>query len=195
MAAGTSGASSTLTAATICAIWGRSAVRPARIAAQQREALYWRHPDPGTLWSIAAGTRLWERRPGDPDFADIRVALGPQRLAMPLVAPQTKPVEDLEPLCAGGLRRLLGAFASVPALPVAISLRSFGRILVAGDPETRHRFLRAVVAQLATFHAPDDLRVAVCASADRLADWEWLEVAAARIAPVALRRRRCRCGS
>ncbi len=146
-----------------------------RIAAQQREALYWRHPDPGTLWSIAAGTRLWERRPGDPDFADIRVALGPQRLAMPLVAPQTKPVEDLEPLCAGGLRRLLGAFASVPALPVAISLRSFGRILVAGDPATRHRFLRAIVAQLATFHAPDDLRVVVCASADRLADWEWLK--------------------
>ncbi len=146
-----------------------------RIAAQQREALYWRHPDPGTLCSIAAGTRLWERRPGDPDFADIRVALGPQRLAMPLVAPQTKPVEDLEPLCAGGLRRLLGAFASVPALPVAISLRSFGRILVAGDPATRHRFLRAILAQLATFHAPDDLRVVVCASADRLADWEWLK--------------------
>jgi S-DNA-T family DNA segregation ATPase FtsK/SpoIIIE len=94
---------------------------------------------------------------------------------MPLVAPQTRPVEDLEPLCAGGLRRLLGAFASVPALPVAISLRSFGRILVAGEPATRHGFLRAIVAQLATFHAPDDLRVVVCASADRLADWEWLK--------------------
>ena len=161
-----------------------------RIAAQQREALYWLHPDPCTLWSIAAGTRLWERRPTDSDFADVRVAIGQQRLAMPLVAPQTKPVEDLEPLCAGGLRRLLGAQASVSALPIAISLRSFGRILVAGDAATRHRFLRAMLAQLATFHAPDDLRIVVCADQATTRRLGLAEVAAARIASVEQRRRR-----
>ena len=146
-----------------------------RVAAAQREALYWLHPDPSTLWSIAAGTRLWERRPTDQDFADVRVAIGEQRLAVPLMAPDTKPVEDLEPLSAGALRRLLSAQASVRALPMAISLRAFNRVLVTGDVEARCGLLRSMLAQLATFHAPDDLRIVVCADQARLGDWDWLK--------------------
>ena len=127
--------------------------RVRRVAAAQREARYWLHPDPSTLWSIAAGSRLWERRPTDEDFADVRVAIGKQRLAVPLIAPDTKPVEDLEPLSAGALRRLLSAWASVSALPMAISLRGFNRVLVTGDAEPRCGLLRSMLAQLATFHA------------------------------------------
>jgi len=45
----------------------RTRVREA--AAQQRIALLYRHPEPDRLWSTAASHRLWERRPGDGDFA------------------------------------------------------------------------------------------------------------------------------
>jgi S-DNA-T family DNA segregation ATPase FtsK/SpoIIIE len=149
--------------------------RVRRVAAAQREARYWLHPDPSTLWSIAAGSRLWERRPTDEDFADVRVAIGKQRLAVPLIAPDTKPVEDLEPLSAGALRRLLSAWASVSALPMAISLRAFNRVIITGDAEARSGLLRSMLAQLATFHAPDDLRIVVCADPVRLSDWDWLK--------------------
>ena len=60
---------------------------------QQREALFYRHPDPAGLWSAAAGARLWERRRDDGDFGVVRIGLGPQEIATPLIPPQTRPVD------------------------------------------------------------------------------------------------------
>src|SRR5690242_5230596 len=66
--------------------------RARRAAAQQRAALTWRHPEPNSLWSIAASHRMWERRAVDDDFGEVRVAVGPQKLAVQLIPPETKPV-------------------------------------------------------------------------------------------------------
>jgi DNA segregation ATPase FtsK/SpoIIIE, S-DNA-T family len=149
-----------------------------KIAVQQRESLTWAHPSPAGLWSVAMSNRLWERRPAHDDFVEVRLGTGEQRLGVRLRPPQTKPVEDLEPLCASALRRFIRAYSTVPALPVAVYLRSFSRLLLTGDPATGDRdaargMVRAMVAQLVTFHCTDDLRVAVCASEERRADWEW----------------------
>ena len=40
--------------------------------------------------------RLWERRPRDDDFGTIRLGTGVQKLAIQLIPPDTKPVEDLD---------------------------------------------------------------------------------------------------
>ncbi|MBQ1071042.1 type VII secretion protein EccC, partial [Micromonospora sp. D75] len=56
--------------------------RTRRAAEQQRAAMTWRHPEPDALWSIAASRRLWERRITEDDFGEVRIALGPQRLAV-----------------------------------------------------------------------------------------------------------------
>jgi S-DNA-T family DNA segregation ATPase FtsK/SpoIIIE len=146
-----------------------------RTIRRQREAMYYSHPDPDTLWSTAASHRLWEHRPGDNDFAVVRIGLGSQELATPLVPPQTGAIETIEPLCAAALRRFLNAYAVVPELPVAMALNGFGRVYVRGDEERGRALVRAVLAQVATFHAPDDVLVAVCASPDRRADWEWIK--------------------
>jgi len=61
------------------------------VADRQRDGLHYRHPDPTTLWSTVDSHRLWERRPGDADFAVVRVGTGPQALATPLVPPDTAP--------------------------------------------------------------------------------------------------------
>ncbi|MEW1584214.1 type VII secretion protein EccCa [Micromonospora vinacea] len=165
--------------------------RVRRTAGQQRAGLYYRHPDPGRLWSTVDSHRVWERRPADPDFAVVRVALGPQTLATPLVPPVTRPLEELEPMTAGALRRFLDAYSVVPDLPVALSLRSFARVHVrsagrgrsttpttggppTGDPAAQ-ALVRAVLTQLAVFHAPDELLVAVCAGPERRACWEWVK--------------------
>src|SRR6202035_2684136 len=88
---------------------------------------------------------------------------------------ETKPVEDLDPLCAGALRRFVRAHGSVPGLPVGISLRSFARIAPAGEPEAVYGMLRAMIAQLAVVHSPDDVRICVCASRDRMRWWQWIK--------------------
>ena len=75
-----------------------------RTQQQQYTAQMWSHPDPAHLWAIVtSGQRLWERRPTDPDFAQVRIGTGSQRLATPLVAPETAPVDELEPICADAI--------------------------------------------------------------------------------------------
>lgn len=161
--------------------------RVRQTAGQQHAGLFYRHPDPGQLWSTVDSYRIWERRPTDPDFAVVRVAVGPQSLATPLIPPATRPLEELEPMTAGALRRFLDAYSVLPDLPVALSLRSFARIFVRGvagtadatdgaeeSPATQ-ALARAMLAQLSVFHAPDELLIAVCAGPQRRAAWEWVK--------------------
>ncbi|BCB80367.1 type VII secretion protein EccC [Phytohabitans flavus] len=139
---------------------------------RQRAGLDYRHPEPGQLWSTAASHRLWERRVTDPDFGVVRVGSGPQALATPLVPPITGTPADLEPMTAGALRRFLDTYSVVPDLPVALSLRGFARIYLRGDAPA---LARAMLVQLSVFHAPDDLRIAVCAGPERRTAWEWVK--------------------
>ncbi|MFE6777598.1 type VII secretion protein EccCa [Streptomyces sp. NPDC057702] len=145
----------------------RAAVR------DQQRALAWRHPDPAGLWSLVGSTRLWERRPQDEDFGEVRVAVGEQKLGLRLTPLSTSPVEDLEPLSAHALRSFIRAYATVPDQPIAIDLRAWARVLFRGDEERVRALARALVAHLATFHSPDDVWVALCVSDERRPDWEW----------------------
>jgi S-DNA-T family DNA segregation ATPase FtsK/SpoIIIE len=146
-----------------------------RAATQQGTALVWRHPAPASLWSVPASGRLWERRSGDTDFAEIRVAVGPQKLAIAVVPPQTRPVEDLEPLSAVALRRFVRAHSVVPDLPLAIALRAFSRVVLRGDREPVLALARAMICQLAMFHSPDDVTIAVVAAAEHAPAWNWVK--------------------
>ncbi|NLU80290.1 type VII secretion protein EccCa [Micromonospora sp. HNM0581] len=150
-------------------------------AERQRDGLCYRHPGPSLLWSTVHSQRVWERRPTDPDFAVVRVAVGPQTLATPLVPPVTRPLDELEPMTAGALRRFLDAYSVVPDLPVALSLRSFARVFVRATPvgatgsPAAQALARAMLTQLGVFHAPDELLVAVCAGPERRDCWEWVK--------------------
>ncbi|WP_045743536.1 type VII secretion protein EccC, partial [Actinoplanes rectilineatus] len=140
---------------------------------RQREALHYRNPDPETLWSFVESGRIWERRRGDADFTVVRVAVGPQEVATRLVPPQSRPVDELEPLCATALRRFVTAYSVVPDLPVSVALRDFSHIYVRGADGPVHDFSRALIAQSAVFHAPDDLRIGVCVPEHLRPRWEW----------------------
>ncbi|RKN17934.1 type VII secretion protein EccCa [Micromonospora musae] len=140
---------------------------------QQREALHYRHPDPDALWSTVTSGRLWERRRGDADFGVVRIALGPQEVATPLVPPQSRPVDELEPLCALALRRFVSTYSVVPDLPVAIALRDFSHVYLRGEGDAVPNLVRAMLAQMTSFHAPEDLLVAFCVAEEKRAEWEW----------------------
>lgn len=150
----------------------RRTVRAAIV--EQRTALLHHHPDPQALWADALGPRVWERRPTDPDFGVVRVGLGPQALGTELVAPAFDPTANLEPVTAGAVRRFLDAYAVVPDLPVALSLRGFTRVVL-DSPAHARPLARAIVGQLATFHAPDDMIIAACVTADQRPAWDWLK--------------------
>ncbi|WP_256177673.1 type VII secretion protein EccCa [Kitasatospora aureofaciens] len=141
---------------------------------RQQEALAWRHPAPGAVASLVRTSRLWERRSAHPDFGDVRIGVGHQRLAVRLAPLSTKPVEDLEPLCAHALRRFIHAYGTVADQPIAVYVRGYAQVLLRGDDrEAARALVRAMLAQLALFHAPDELRIAVVADAEHRERWEW----------------------
>ncbi|MGH3663667.1 MAG: type VII secretion protein EccCa, partial [Micromonosporaceae bacterium] len=144
-----------------------------RSVTQQREASAWRHPDPEALWCVALTTRRWERRPTHPDFLEVRAGTGRQRLAVRIAPLQTKPLEDLEPLSAKSLRRFIEAYSTVADEPVAVFLPRFSTVHITG--ERRRDVLRALLAQIATFHAPEEVVIALCVSADAAAEWDWIK--------------------
>ncbi|MFF2599293.1 type VII secretion protein EccCa [Streptomyces californicus] len=149
--------------------------RVRKVINQQREAQAWAHPDPESLWSLVPTSRLWERRAAHADFAEVRIGVGEQQLATKLTPLSTKPVEDLEPLSAHALRRFIKAYGTVPDQPVALYLRTYARVLLQSGPEAAHAMARALLAQLAVFHAPQDLRIVVLADHDRREAWEWVK--------------------
>jgi len=152
---------------------GQMRERAREAAQEQRSALEWSHPDPQTLWSVATSRRMWERRTGDPDFCHLRVGRGSQRLATRLVPPQTGPVEELEPITTLALRQFVRAHSIVSDLPVATSIRGFAAVGISGEREQVRALARAMIAQLATLHSPDDVLIAVVTSGRASAEWEW----------------------
>ncbi|MGX5187873.1 type VII secretion protein EccCa [Streptomyces avermitilis] len=143
-------------------------------AKAQRDAQYYLHPSPEQLWALVAeGSRVWERRTSDEDFAQVRVGLGPQALATPLVPPETAPVDELEPLTASAMQRFLATYSVLEELPMAVSLRAFYHVTVSGEPTTVRGTARALAASLASLHSPEDLVIAVAAARESLPEWEW----------------------
>ncbi|MCE0768743.1 type VII secretion protein EccCa [Pseudonocardia kujensis] len=145
--------------------------RAGRVAAAQRAALEDQHPHPAAWPEVLAAGRLWERDPGDDDFAHVRVGLGPQRLATPLLPPRTGPVDGVEPVSARALRRLLAGHSVVPDLPVAVDLRAASAVWLDGPPERARAAARAVVASFVLGHGPTDTRVAALVDGG----WDWLK--------------------
>ena len=145
-----------------------------KTARKQRDAQLYLHPSPEQLWSVVAeGSRVWERRVGDKDFAQVRVGLGAQQLATPLIAPDTAPVDELEPLSAGAMQQFLAVHGSLDGLPMAVSMRAFYHVTVSGEPASAQSAARALVSQLVTLHSPEDLMVAVVAAPGAVARWDW----------------------
>ncbi|MDS0132361.1 MULTISPECIES: type VII secretion protein EccCa [unclassified Amycolatopsis] len=139
----------------------------------QRAALEWVHPDPQSLWSLAASRRMWERRQNDQDFLHLRVGRSSHRLATRLVPPQTGPVDELEPIATLALRRFVRAHSIVPDLPTQITLRGFAAVSMQGDRALTRGLTRAMLAQLVSFHSPDDVLIAVATAGRAKEEWEW----------------------
>ena len=145
-------------------------------ATQQRRSLLWHHPAPASLPALAEDrSRLWERTPESPHHLQVRYGLTAQPLALELVPPETAPIEQLDPVAASALHRLLVVHRVQPDLPAALDLRAFSRVEVTGEAEHARALARALVCSVSAFHSPDDLVVAVLANDETLPAWEWLK--------------------
>ena len=118
---------------------------------------------------------MWERRPTDADYCHVRVGIGTHRLATRLLAPETGPPEDLEPVSTVALRRFVKTHSVVHALPTAVSLRAFPTITFEGERKLAQQLVRSMVLELCTFHGPDHVQVAVVTANPDGENWSWVK--------------------
>ncbi|WP_235831524.1 type VII secretion protein EccCa [Gordonia zhaorongruii] len=145
------------------------------VAEAQRAEAQWDHPAPSTLASLLGSRRMWERRPADPDFGDVRVGLGAHRLATVLEIPESAPADDVEPVSAVALRRFVQARSAVPDLPTAVALRGFPAISISGPHDDVHALVRSMICRLAVQHGPDHLGIAMVVADPVAPEWDWLK--------------------
>ena len=71
---------------------------------EHREHSHWA---PSELVSVAGSPRMWERRPGDPEFGVVRLGTGRVELAMTIDKPQIAAASKIEPATGHALRKFL----------------------------------------------------------------------------------------
>ena len=129
-------------------------------------------PGPADLLAHATGrsARLFERHPGDPDHLRLRVGTG----SAPATSSSVRPDDDRP----AAVRRADPDHAEPPGstlrgVPVLLDL-SAGVVGVAGPRPALLRTARALLAQVAVWHSPAEVRLSVLAGADPAA-WTWTQ--------------------
>lgn len=146
-----------------------------KTADEQRASVAFRHPSPDSLWTLVGGMRMWERRPDAEDFGSVRLSVGRQQSAKRITPPESQPIEDLEPLTTGALRRFIRTHRVIQSVPLAVDLRGFRSVRLFGDEEACRAVAYSMLAQLVTWHAPTDVAVMVAATKEQQDNWQWVK--------------------
>ncbi|MBR8740985.1 type VII secretion protein EccCa [Nocardiopsis sp. MG754419] len=132
-------------------------------------------PPPEALYDILRDPkRLWERRRRHHDFLKVRIGTGvaPGR---PLdLAEQGTALAPTDPFMQSEAEAVIRRFTTIPDMPFTLPLDMTGNISVVGEREDAMRLIRALTAQFAVFHAPEDAGMAVAYPQERADDWSWL---------------------
>jgi type VII secretion protein EccCa/type VII secretion protein EccCb len=143
--------------------------------AQRRRQLFV-HGDPQRFDTLIGGPRMWERRPGEPDFLDVRLGIGVQdagEAAVSLQWPDVPVGEELEPVTGGALRDFILEQSKIRGIGKVLSLRSKPGFSFVGDSQPElHGLMRAVLCALSVYHSPNDVKLMVVTRDPQL--WSWL---------------------
>jgi S-DNA-T family DNA segregation ATPase FtsK/SpoIIIE len=147
------------------------------LAARQRRVGLRLHPDPTTLAArVAQREFVWERRLLDDDFLQVRVGVGVAPLCCPVrVDAASNPLAEYNPDLLAQAHALVGQFAQCADEPVALSLRDAGTVAISGGHAATRALTRALIAQMAAAHAPEDLRILAHFPATATSEWRWLK--------------------
>jgi S-DNA-T family DNA segregation ATPase FtsK/SpoIIIE len=148
-----------------------------QVASAQRRRLDHLFPDVERVWSLVTGRRqLWERRRGDGDFLHVRIGLGDVPLAVPLrLDLGSNPLTEYEADLLAEATELVDSLQALRIAPVVIPAADLGSAAVIGPPEDARAVVRALLCQLAAFHAPEDLRLVASFSRGQEPEWGWMK--------------------
>ncbi|MET8083996.1 type VII secretion protein EccCa [Micromonospora sp. NPDC005237] len=123
---------------------------------------------------IRSPARLWERRRADIDFLHVRLGMGSLPVRTIELREQSTPTNPLDPFMRHEARSLIRRFALVPGLPLRANLDCAGDVsVITPNYADAVALARAILVQVATFHAPDDVTLAIITTPERARTWRW----------------------
>jgi DNA segregation ATPase FtsK/SpoIIIE, S-DNA-T family len=135
------------------------------------------HRDPpvsAVLDIVRDPARLWERRRADTDFLCLRIGAGALPLRPIQLSDQGTLANPTDPFMKSEATAVIRRFSRAPGLPLRVDLDRAGEVSVIGAQRAEVLGVaRAILAQLAALHAPDDVTVVVLADPEFEDDWAW----------------------
>jgi len=124
-------------------------------------------PDPAeaVARTTGPGVRLWERRPGMPDFMELTAGHADLPWSPAVRADRGEPAEEVA--------EILRECSVLPDVPVPVRLTAGGVLGLTGDRRAGLAVARSLLCQAVTTSGPADLTVAVFTDYDRAGAWDW----------------------
>ncbi len=146
------------------------------LVARQQAAQQWRDPTPTQLTDRATmHLRRWERRVTDDDFLRVRVGRGDQPLCAPVqLDGRENPLAEPTPLQQAA-DALVQEFAAVPDAPITVDLAAGGVVAICAPTGQGRALARAILCQIAAWHAPNDVRMLASFPPAATPEWSWLK--------------------
>jgi S-DNA-T family DNA segregation ATPase FtsK/SpoIIIE len=114
--------------------------------------------------------RLWERRPADADFLNVRLGIGD----LPSTVIVSAPHPDMPDPHLKEAHAIEAEYARVPQVPVLADVR-MGPLGIAGSLPERNGIARAMLCNLVVHHSPDEVHLLAIYSPHRTLEWQWLK--------------------
>ncbi|GAB2476093.1 type VII secretion protein EccC [Jatrophihabitans fulvus] len=129
-------------------------------------------PDPAALPGVVLDpARRWDRRRADSDFLRLRLGTGTVAWREVTVPDSGEPTQPTDEFMKAEAERLAERYRTAPGLPLPVPLDRAGDVAVVGPSAAVAAAARALLAQAAAFHAPDDVAIALAVPPDRGAEW------------------------
>lgn len=146
----------------------------------QQEVYHANFPDAKALLTIVKPdrfdelpeTRLWERRPSDDDFLELRVGIGDRPTSLKLKSPKINEFRFSEKLRE--MIQLVERFSEVLKVPITFSLPRLGSVGIAGSEQQQTEFTYWLIWQIAVHHSPQEVRLVAFWSQKEDTFWSWL---------------------
>lgn len=147
------------------------------IARRQQQVSGRLHPDLVTLASyVTRREYVWERRPEDTDFLVTRIGTGPAPLCCPVrVESKADPLADYDQDLLAQAQGLVARFQHADDNPITVPLQGMGSLSLVGQRDATCGLARAMLCQVAAFHAPDDVRILAYFLREAVDQWSWLK--------------------
>lgn len=143
--------------------------------AELHEYLKYTHPGPIGLGRLVGGKRMWEVQVASPQYLRVRIGRGRIANQVRVIVPEAAPTSDLDPVGVVEVTRFAKAYSTVGGMPVAINLLSTPLVGIDGDPDNVASLVRAMIAEIAVLHGPDQVGIAAVLTEPDAPRWSWLK--------------------